>query len=105
MGERYVFDRAVNDLVPADEYYARKYSGTARSGLAFPMVISDQIEVKSMVDGQTYTSKSRLRRSYRENGYIEVGNEEQKMPPKPKPDRKAIRESVAKAMNRAGISI
>jgi hypothetical protein len=77
---------------------------TARSRLPGPMIISDQIELKSMVDGETYTSKSALRRSYRERGYVEIGNEEQKIE-KPKPDRKAIRNAVGKAMNRAGISV
>lgn len=74
-----------------------------RSDLPSPMVISDDIEVKSMVDGKVYSSKSALRRSYREGGYIEVGNEEMKPAPKPKPDRKAIRESVRKAASRVGI--
>lgn len=76
-----------------------------RSGLACPVVIGDCIELKSMVDGKMYDSKSALRRSYRERGYVEVGNEEQRAPPKPKPDRKAIRESAAKALNRVGFSV
>lgn len=75
----------------------------ARSSLPCPMVIGDSVEIKSMVDGKIYTSKAALRRSYRERGYIEVGNEELKPPPKPKPDRKKIRESVEKAFSRAGI--
>lgn len=75
----------------------------SRSDLPAPMLISDQIEVKSMVDGKTYTSKSGLRKSYREGGYIEVGNEEMK-PPKRKSDRKGIRESVEKAFARTGIN-
>ncbi len=77
----------------------------ARSALPGPMVISDQIEVKSMVDGDIYTSKSALRRSYREKGYLEVGNEEQKPFVKPRPDRRAIKDAVGKAMNRAGFSL
>src|SRR5690242_3225075 len=76
----------------------------AKSALPCPMVISDYVEVKSMVDGQTYTSKRELRKSYRANGYIEVGNEEQKVPAKPKPDRKAIRMSARKALSQVGIS-
>ncbi|WP_141339707.1 hypothetical protein [Bradyrhizobium sp. USDA 3458] len=68
------------------------------------MIMTDQIEVKSMVDGQMYTSKAALRRSYREKGYVEVGNEELKAPPKPKQDRKAIRHSVRKALSQVGIS-
>jgi hypothetical protein len=77
----------------------------ARSQLPGPMIISDQIELQAQHDGQIYTSKSALRRSYRQNGYVEVGNEEQKPFVKPKPDRKAIKDAVGKAMNRAGISL
>lgn len=77
----------------------------AASDLPFPCVISDQIEIKSMADGQMYTSKSGLRKSYRQLGYIEVGNEEQKPKAPHKPDRKAIRDSVGRAMNRVGISL
>ena len=77
----------------------------ARSALPFPMVISDQIEIKSMVDGQTYTCKAALRQSYRAKGYVEVGNEQMKPAAKVKPDRKAIRNSVGKALNRVGISV
>lgn len=77
----------------------------ARSPLPFPMVHSDYIELQSQVDGKIYTSKSALRRSYRANGYIEVGNEELKPAPKPKPDRKAIRNAVGTALNRVGISV
>lgn len=75
----------------------------AASSLPRPMVISDYTEVKSMVDGKTYTSKALLRQSYKAKGYVEVGNEELKPPPKPAPDKKAIRESVRKAAARVGI--
>lgn len=80
----------------------------ARSTLPFPMVVTDQIEIKSMVDGQIYTSKAALRRSYREHGYVEVGNEwlrNEPQQPRPKSNRKAIRDSVGKALNRAGIQV
>lgn len=76
----------------------------ARSDMPCPMLIPDHIEVKSMVDGQMYTSKSALRRSYRERGYIEIGNEQQAMPKPKKPDRREIRQSLQKAMSRIGIS-
>jgi len=79
----------------------------ARSNLPFPMIISDQIELKSMVDGKIYTSKSALRRSYRAKGYDEVGNEWLRNEPKrvePKIDRRAIRDTVGRAMTRAGYS-
>lgn len=92
----------VDKATHLDRILAERYR--AASDLPAPMVIGDAIEVKSMVDGQMYTSKSALRKSYREKGYIEVGNEELKPAPKPKPDRKAIRESVEKAFSRVGIS-
>ena len=77
----------------------------ARSDLPFPMIMSDQIELKSMVDGRIYTSKAALRASYREKGYVEVGNEALKPAPKPKPDRKAVRDALGRAFNRAGIAL
>lgn len=77
----------------------------ARSDLPCPRIMSDSIEITSMVDGKTYTSKAALRASYREKGYMEVGNEELKPPPKPEPDRKAIRESAAKALSQVGVSV
>lgn len=76
-----------------------------RSDLPCPHIMSDQIEVRSMVDGKTYTSKAALRQSYRAGGYVEVGNEEMKAPPKPAPDRKGISEAVGKAFARVGISV
>lgn len=82
----------------------RNDTPSATSSLPCPMIITDYIEIKSMVDGKIYTSKRALRRSYRENGYIEIGNEEQKMPEKPKPDRKAIQHSVRAALSKVGIS-
>lgn len=102
---RWVFDRSIGQLVPADEFYARKYATVATSDLPCPMIQTDGIEIKSMVDGQIYTSKAALRRSYREKGYVEVGNEELKPPPKPAPDRKGIRESAARALSQVGISV
>lgn len=103
-GGRWVYDRKTSELVPAEEYYARKHEGVQASSLPRPMVISDYAgDVKSMVSGKFYDSKSALRREYKERGYIEVGNEEMKVKPPPKPDRRAIRESVAKAAQRVGI--
>jgi len=102
--ETYVFDPVTCELVDRDTYYARK-PAPKRSSLSAPAVMSDGIEVKSMVDGKIYTSKAALRQSYRAKGYIEVGNEALKPAPKPEPDRKGISESVGKAFARAGISL
>lgn len=90
----------------ADEYFeARAQERDSRSNLPGPRVISDCIEIKSMVDGQIYTSKAALRAGYRAQGYIEVGNEELKPAPKPQPDKKAVRETAAKALSQVGVSV
>jgi hypothetical protein len=39
------------------------------------MVISDYLEASSPISGEMFTSKSDLRRHYRANGVIEVGND------------------------------
>jgi hypothetical protein len=64
------------------------------------MVMSDTMDsVQSMVDGRFYTSKAKIRASYRAAGVIEVGNDPARLRPKAKtkPDRKAIRQSIEKA--------
>lgn len=98
----WVFDKATGELIPKDEFHARQ-PARKRSHLACPNIVTDAIEVKSMVDGQVYTSKRALRQSYKAKGYVEVGNEEPVLAPPPKPDRKAIRNSIGKAFNRVGL--
>jgi len=73
--ERYVFDKRTMKLVPADEYYAEKYADVASSSFPRPRIGSDNIELKSMLDGKMYTSKGKLRETYRNAGVEEVGNE------------------------------
>lgn len=77
-----------------------------RSSLPAPMLIRDEMPpTQSMLDGKYYTSKRELRRTYKDAGVVEVGNEigHLKPKPKPKPDRGAIRTSVRKAMSQAGL--
>jgi hypothetical protein len=74
-----------------------------RSDLPCPMIMSDTMEpVQSMLDGKMYDSKARLRRTYRDAGVVEVGNDPARLRPRqrPKPDKKAIRETVEKASAR-----
>ena len=48
------------------------------SDLPSPMIISDHLDnLQSQSDGKIYTSKRALRRSYREQGMVEIGNEKQ----------------------------
>lgn len=81
-----------------------------RSDLPAPMIIGDSIEpTQSMADGKYYTSRARLRGTYRPSGnphgnsYIEVGNETLKPKEKPKPDRRAINDSVERAFAKTGL--
>ena len=75
-------------------------SEPARSSLAFPMIISDDMPPAEHVDGRTYTSKRAFRQITRERGYIELGTEKQKPPAPPKPDVKGIRDSLERAKAR-----
>ena len=81
-----------------------------RSDLPSPMITLDTMDaVQSQLDGKFYESKSALRATYKQAGVVEVGNDSSVLEPKPfkkpKSDRKAIRETVGKALNRAGVSI
>ena len=70
-----------------------------RSHLACPMLALDTMpETQSMLDGKVYTSKAKLRQTYREAGVTEVGNDAQRFnAEKPAPDRKKIKEAIGKA--------
>lgn len=70
-----------------------------RSSLPCPMVMTDTMpETQSMLDGKYYTSKAKLRETYRQAGVVEVGNDAQRlMKVKPSPDKKTIREAIRKA--------
>ena len=78
----------------------------ARSGLAAPMIIVDEMPpTRHMADGGYYTSKRKFRTVTRAHGCVEVGNDPAMLrrPQKPKPDRTAIRAAIARAFSRAGI--
>jgi hypothetical protein len=79
-----------------------------RSDLPTPMVITDTMEpVQSMLDGKYYTSKSKLRETYRAAGVTEVGNDPSVTDPKPhrkpKPSKAEARAAIDKAFSRAGL--
>lgn len=74
-----------------------------RSDLPCPRIMSDIMEpVQSQLDGKMYDSKSAMRAGYRAAGVIEVGDDPARLKPfvKPKTDRKAIRQTVDKAVAR-----
>ena len=78
----------------------RKEFASKRASLATPMVIGDTMDPTVHVDGKYYTSKSKFREVTKANGCIEVGNDPARLrpTPKPKPDRKAIKEAVQRAV-------
>jgi len=76
-----------------------------RADFAAPMVARDALEqpLQSMVDGSWHDSKSSLRRTYVDNAegvrYVEIGNDPARFQrkAKPKPDSRAIRDTVRRA--------
>ncbi|MFG1340377.1 hypothetical protein [Xanthobacter autotrophicus] len=81
-----------------------------RSDLPCPHIMGDTMDpIRSMANGKIYDSKAALRASYLPGGnpqgerFVEIGNEEQKAPPRPMPDRGGIRDSIGKAFAQAGI--
>ena len=96
MRQRWILHPIEKRLVPAEEYVR---PSPPRADFPAPMVICDTMDgVQSMLDGKTYTSKSKLRQTYKEAGVAEVGDQAPltKQPPPP-PDEKAIRETVEKS--------
>lgn len=87
-----------------------------RSDLSAPMIIRDSMDpVKSMLDGQMYDSKRTLRRTYREVGVIEVGDDKSYTDPaymrrqaasevkrQKQKQKKQIEAAVGKALSQAG---
>lgn len=75
----------------------------ARSNLPMPMLARDQMDpVQSQLDGKLYDSKSALRRTYKQAGVVEVGNDPARLrpPPKPKQDEAGVRRTIEKAIAR-----
>lgn len=71
--------------------------------LQAPSVVSDTMDaVQSQGNGKFYDSKSELRKHYRQDGLVEVGNDPARNKPfqKPKPSRKQIKDAVGKAKAR-----
>lgn len=71
--------------------------------LPVPYFISDTTDpLQHPIDGKFYTSKSTFSKITRDAGYETVGNDPARLrtPPKPKPDRAAIKQSLEKAIAR-----
>lgn len=100
--QSFVFDPISGEMVDRDLFYSRQ-PAPKRSGLSAPMVISDGMpETQHPCTGQYMSSKSAFRAVTKAHGCIEIGNDPARHRPrqKPRPDRKAIRDSLAKARAR-----
>lgn len=74
--ESYVYDREKRELVPADEYYAKKARGVKRSTVvAAPMVMRDIQPFRNVaIDGKEISSRSQKREMMRKHGLVEAGD-------------------------------
>jgi hypothetical protein len=115
---RYRICKLCGDLHDVDQWpdNHREWKIDNRSELAAPMIIRDSMEpVKSMLDGQMYDSKRRLRRTYKEAGVIEVGDDKSYTNPeymrrqapsevkrRKETQKKKVEAAVGKALSRAG---
>lgn len=94
----------------------REWKPDNRSELAAPMIIRDSMDpVQSMLDGKMYDSKRGLRKTYKEAGVIEVGDDKSYTQPehmrrqapsevkrRKQASRKKVEAAVGKALSRAG---
>lgn len=89
-------------FIPRDR--SRKVD-VARSDLACPMIQSDNVEIVSPLDGQTYTSNSRYEQHVKDHGCIITGRDPSltRRKPKQKPDIAAARAAVDKVLAKNGI--
>lgn len=70
----WVIDRESGELVPKGQFLRAKFSRYARSNIAFPHVVSDSLDdMRSMADGQVYTSKRAYYDSLKRTGHEIVG--------------------------------
>lgn len=76
-----------------------------RGAFPCPRVITDTMDPTEHIDGKFYDSKSKFREVTKAHGCIEVGNDPARLRPiqKPKPDIKARKEAVQKAIAQAGL--
>ncbi len=100
------FCRVCGDWHETEKWPIECYSMPAKGQsdtFPVPNFICDTMEpLEHPLTGKRYTSKRQFSQITRERGYEEVGNDPARLrqPPKPKADRKAIKESVQRAVAR-----
>lgn len=100
----FVFDRSIQKMVPAEEYYAKKYAGTKVSDLPSPQVMRDIEPFRNVaVDGAMIGSRSHKREMMKKHGLVEMGNERKEIKRRPM-KKTAVREALKKSLQQLGVS-
>lgn len=81
--QTFVFDKRLGELVPAADFYRRKWQGVKVSDLPRPMVISDNLDdTLNMADGKRYSSKAKYYKAVRAAGCEIIGSEQPSAAPR-----------------------
>lgn len=95
--QRYIQDPVTFELIPADEY-------TARRDPTAPYILPDIQPYQSMQTGEMITSRSRHREHLKQHGLVEIGNEisAAMTKSKPKDNREERRRVIAEVLSARG---
>jgi hypothetical protein len=99
----FVYDKELQKVVDADEYYAKKAKGVKRSSLPSPQVMRDIVPFRNVaIDGKEISSRSHKREMMKQHGLVEVGTEA------PRPKRRvmkpklSMRDSIKRTLQHLG---
>jgi hypothetical protein len=89
------------EIEPGRFRFVREQTAPARSELACPYIISDEMPPVEQVDGRYYTSKAAFRAVGRANGLTEVGTEKLTKKVKRSTDKYRVKQERRHALRRA----
>ncbi len=95
--QRYIQDPDTLELVPVEQYIARREANA-------PYILPDIQPYQSMQTGEMITSRSQHREHLKQHGLIEIGNEINAAMRKqaPRDDRESRRRAIAEVLNAKG---
>ena len=93
----YIQDPVTHELIPRDQYHAKKYADA-------PMIMPDLPDFKSPIDGSVVKGRAGMRDHCKKHNVVPTA-ELSGLPPKPlvqeyRPDREAIRRTIADQLYR-----
>ena len=101
---RWIFDRSTMELVPAEEFYARKYADVTVSDLGAPMVVADIKPYRSTITGEEISGRRQHRDHLRAHGCVELGNDMPKAPTGPRrPPKAEVVADIKRSMEDEGL--